>query len=99
MTTRTDDGGYAFPHPALANEGFCPSYDMGGMSLRDWFAGQQNLLDGDVSQSMAEALMGEKHPASDVSVLGRVKWWAEAEARYKYLCADAMLAARKGGAA
>lgn len=35
-----DDGGYAFPNPALANEAFQPSYDMGGMSLRDWLAGQ-----------------------------------------------------------
>jgi hypothetical protein len=33
-----NDGGYAFPHPALANEGFSPQYDMGGMSLRDYFA-------------------------------------------------------------
>ena len=35
-----NDGGPAFPHPALANEAFQPSYDMGGMTLRDWFAGQ-----------------------------------------------------------
>ena len=35
-----NDGGPAFPHPALGNEAFQPSYDMSGMSLRDWFAGQ-----------------------------------------------------------
>ncbi len=30
----------AFPHPALADENFHPSYDMSGMTLRDYFAGQ-----------------------------------------------------------
>ena len=40
MSAQPNDGGPAFPHPALANEGFCPSVDLGGMSLRDWFAGQ-----------------------------------------------------------
>ena len=40
MMDDKDNGGPAFPNPALANESFCPSFDMSGMTLRDWFAGQ-----------------------------------------------------------
>ena len=35
-----DNGGPAFPNPALADENFHAPYDMSGMSLRDYFAGQ-----------------------------------------------------------
>lgn len=40
MTHTPDNGGPAFPNPALADEAFHAPYDMSGMSLRDYFAGQ-----------------------------------------------------------
>ena len=38
--TMKPNGGPAFPNPALADERFSPPYDMSGMTLRDYFAGQ-----------------------------------------------------------
>jgi len=38
--TEINDGGPAFPNPALANEAYNFSRDVTGMTLRDWFAGQ-----------------------------------------------------------
>ena len=35
-----NDGGPAFPNPALANEAFSPTADLTGMSLLDYFAAQ-----------------------------------------------------------
>lgn len=40
MVDQINDGGPAFPHPALADERFKPRPGDEGMSLRDWFAGQ-----------------------------------------------------------
>lgn len=35
-----NDGGPAYPNPALANENFCPQADLGGMRMREYFAAQ-----------------------------------------------------------
>lgn len=35
-----DNGGPAFPNPALADENYKPQPGDEGMTLRDWFAGQ-----------------------------------------------------------
>lgn len=75
-----DNGGPAFPNPALANEGFCPSYDMSGMTLRDWFAGHA-LAGLAASLQKVGCLTGETQ--------------AQADARWAYAQADAMLEARK----
>lgn len=85
------DGGPAFPTP---NDGFDGmTY---GMSLRDWFAGAYSFgIDG-ISQTWAEKIMGEKCPDWSLDDgLACVRWWAEAEARVRYLHADAMLKARE----
>lgn len=88
--TEINDGGPAFPtvagHTVYSH----------GMLLRDWFASQERLGENDVTISMAEKLMGEKVPTGEYGI-ATMQWWAEAEARYKYLRADAMLAAREKG--
>ncbi len=83
------DGGPAFPQLEVvagerdghgdAIEAYTVS--SGGMSLRDWFAGQ--------------ALAGEMTGYQDVDATR----YADAIAARCYAVADAMLAARKGGAA
>ena len=80
MSEQIKDGGPAFPNPALANEGFSPSYDMSGMTLRDWFAGQ----------ALAGLLAGQYRGLSSAN-LSEVPNEA-------FAIADAMIAAREGGA-
>ncbi|WP_435170754.1 hypothetical protein [Falsirhodobacter sp. 1013] len=77
MADKIDNGGKAFP--ALCSDHSC---DPGGMSLRDWFAGQ--------------ALSGIAGCADD---LGVNTWKPDQAALIAYSMADAMIAARKGGAA
>lgn len=93
------DGGPAFPTP---NDGFDGmTY---GMSLRDWFAGMEKAPD-DLSVGYAEALVGRSHPHKETSLgainpdatIATIEFWAEAEARYRYIHADAMLKAREAG--
>ena len=79
-----DNSGPAFPNPSLANEGYSPSYDERGMSLRDWLAGQA------LSGIITATARGEHDPAGKHGV-GVVL----AIAKDAYEMADAMLEARK----
>lgn len=40
MVSKINDGGPAFPQADLSGYGMGPSENPGGMTLRDWFAGQ-----------------------------------------------------------
>jgi len=88
MTAR-DDGGPAFPIPweGRAN----------GMTLRDWIAAQPDITGSTlmIAQEQGEALAG---PRPD-DPLGSYRWQCEVLAALRYIAADAMIAARKGGAA
>ena len=79
---RVDDGGAAFPQSDLSGYGMGPSDGpQGGMSLRDWFAGQAlaGLLAGG---------LGDTIPHDDVTA-------GQQAADFSYGYADAMLRARK----
>ena len=79
-----DHGGPAFPTVAG------PTVYSTGMSLRDWFAGQ------------AIAQLSETNPnlpGDRATAWPEPEELAERRARWAYLQADAMLSARKGGAA
>lgn len=86
-------GGPAFPCPEIR------THDTGdivqnadqGMTKLDWFAVH---MDCRVSVRNAEALMGESAPGAE-DPIAHMKWWAEAEARYRYMKADAMMEVRK----
>lgn len=83
MTT-IEDGGPAFPTTWDAANGATLQTD-GGMSLRDWFAGQA------LPAIVAATSAGQHNPAtrdSDTHI-------AFAIARDAYFVADAMIAARK----
>jgi hypothetical protein len=94
--TDQQDGGSAFPNDGAWANG----HPEGGMSLRDWFAGQHRVPEG-LSVSYAEALTGRKCPTGTYPevILDGIRFWMEADAAYRYIFADAMLAARAKGEA
>ena len=80
MTTERD-GGPAFPQNDLSAYGMGPSeHGNGGMSLRDWFAGQALALAG-INAAMGAMAGTEVGSAGDI-------------ARLAYELADSMIAAR-----
>lgn len=85
---KIDNGGPAFARSA-AEHGHGGHYEQDGMSLRDWFAGQ--ALVGMTSVWLHQEREG--FPAEE-----QVKG-IKAMSKYSYHIADAMIAARKAGAA
>jgi hypothetical protein len=95
-----NDGGPAFPQPETAY----PKTKVNGMTLRDWFAGQETLSDLDdpeaiVSDEMAEGLAGPKPKAgwTPGNIVAMTRWEAKWRAALRYLRADAMIAEREKG--
>lgn len=80
---------YAEPNAAVTS----------GMSLRDYFAAHEPIDPNDsIGVALAERLTGRPYPKPEVNkaadVLEMALFWADAEAAYRYLRADAMLRAR-----
>ena len=78
---------HAFPQ-SLASEG-----PFGGLTKREWIASRININPDLIPQSHATAIMGGQPPqwngtAEDIE---SVKWWLAAEARYRFMLADAMI--------
>ena len=89
-----NDGGSAFPFGDYTNEG------EQGMSLRDWFAGNEKINDSESFYwELCEALAGNR-PDKDrkADPIAWTIWQAAWQAKVRYIRADAMLAARKEGA-
>lgn len=83
MTQKPNDGGPAFP--TTLDYGECGSQTIGGMTLRDWFAGQ----------ALGAFI---QRVTSDKIVAGMLEEGIQAEtllARYAYDMADAMIAVRE----
>lgn len=109
MSNKSNDGGPAFPvcyqHENLETGEKEVTAAFHGMSLRDWFAGQERLADYDhpeviPNKEMCEALAGEKQPEGGWSGnrIEMLRWEAKWMSAMKYIRADAMLAAREKGA-
>lgn len=105
MSAQPDDGGPAFPADYEAENsrpGSRAWEQHPGMSLRDWFAGQETLSDYDHPDSwkhygvILEAVSG-RPPDAAAEPLSYFKWECEARAKIRFMRADAMIAARKGG--
>jgi hypothetical protein len=95
MSDKRDDGGPAFPTETEHQSG-SDRMHLEGMSLRDWFAGQEPGFDKDTIAEWAASLADI--PVCVASVQDKdawVEWWIKAEAKYKYRKADAMLKARQ----
>jgi hypothetical protein len=95
--------GPAFPLQCIGPE-FPPGHS--GMTLRDWFAGQERLAEWDRPESipgkeMCEALAGEPQPKDGWrgDMIKMLKWEAKWRSALKYIRADAMLAEREKGKA
>ena len=90
-----DTGGPAFP----AEHGRCQNNREDGMSLRDYFAIHEPLDPNEsIGTALAEQLVGSPLPRNEdgtYDALKVSKYWARAEAEYRYMRADAMLEARK----
>jgi hypothetical protein len=88
-----NDGGPAFP--CAASDGLGRSHLQEGMTLRDWFAGQEQLKDWEDAGggSITEALAGPR-PNWQIDPVGYIRWEARWRAAIKYIRADAMLAVR-----
>lgn len=99
MTT-INDGGPAFPKTGrVSSENRRVEDGQVGMTLRDYFAAHASITvdieaDGCINDRLAWNLMDRKAPSWDSDYLAAREYWAEAEARLRYMKADAMIAAR-----
>jgi hypothetical protein len=91
--TSINDGGPAFPRPGISTNWAEGYHTHKGMSLRDWFAAQEQLNDcGEVSIDFLETLVNSPTPKTPLEY---IIWEAKTRAKLKFIRADAMLAARK----
>ena len=90
MADPINDGGPAFPHMMVTGH---RDY-AGGMSQRDWFATHYPTTE--LSESWAAVVMGEAPPKWETgNEMNCMRWWLEADARVRFMHADAMLKARE----
>lgn len=91
MTKNT--GGAAFPNPCGQNLHHYNDSQK-GMTLRDYFAAHADGFSDQVTAEFAAQATGlevtESHDGSEVAL-----FWSKADAIYKYMQADAMIAARE----
>jgi hypothetical protein len=97
---KPNEVGSAFPHPEVARvqDGRCVvSHADIGMSLRDWFAGKEQLSGyDDWPTEMFEPLAGKRPDGNwATNTIAWLEWEAVWRARIKYIRADAMLKARE----
>jgi hypothetical protein len=98
MNDRGDDVP-AFPGPSFTQGGH-PNGHGTGMSLRDWFAGQPDIIGSKllIDKEAGEALAGPRPEGS----LEAFRWQCQVLAALRYMAADAMVAESakaEGGAA
>jgi hypothetical protein len=95
--TKIDDGGPAFPFGQISEATGQPINGCfsEGMSLRDWFAGNERIVDEGSNWELCEALAG-KRPDGDwkSDPIAWQIWCATWQAKLRYIHADAMLKAR-----
>ncbi len=97
-----DDGGPAFPTPGykVTKHDGHDSYErdvdaIEGMTLRDYFAAKALPWSVETESEMVEREFSMPPcPDGDTNPSGFRKWWMEADAKYKYAQADAMLKER-----
>jgi hypothetical protein len=103
MSEQINDGGSALPTADAYHPSGQIAYGRKGMSLRDWFAGQETLADLDhpeatISPELTNALAGPRPDKTftEDPIAWKV-WESNWRAKLKYIRADAMLKARGGG--
>lgn len=99
MTAR-DTSAPAFPQPQQIANDLHPGFGRdAGMSLRDYFAVHEPIDPNEsIGRALAEKLTGRPLPIKAGNTYDPLEvaiFWADAEAAYRYLRADAMLRARE----
>lgn len=89
----------AFPRQGIEFSTGAVEYSETGMTLLDYFATRADLdmhrgPKGGLGTRVAILMMGEACPYQDFT-MESLEWWAEAESRYRFLKAMAMLKARE----
>lgn len=83
----------AFPLPSMRLEDGRGYPAQPGLTKREWIASRININPDLIPQSHATAIMGGQPPqwnGTDGDIEA-VKWWLIAEARYRFMLADAMI--------
>lgn len=96
MSGDIDNGGPAFPFEEKCADG-THYHDHAGMSLRDYFAAHRPAPTV-LSRAWGEVVVGPYPKVDGLDApygLAVVLWWADVEAAWSYIQADAMLRARK----
>ena len=93
--TKINTGGPAFPGDDIVNNGPRPPLRVKtkGMTLRDYAAIHADGLDEGTVADYAATFNRDTKPETG-DYLGWAKWFAKADARLRYVRADAMIAAR-----
>ena len=89
--TKINTGGPAFPSVLYTHEKG-PNHHDEGMTLRDYAAIHADGLDDEADASYAAVFNPDPQPDNG-DYLGWAKWLAKADARMRYIRADAMIAA------
>ena len=92
---RMKDGGPAFPGTTSQpnKRGVYYPVHHPGMTLRDWFAAHVVGFSEGAGDDTVDRFNRDPKPPRDDRLAWAI-WFAKADARYRYLLADAMLAAR-----
>jgi len=90
--TKINTGGPAFPSDCIFENGVVAKKPFEGMTLRDYAAIHDAGMDVDASDIFAAAFNPDPKPDKD-DWLAWAKWFAKADARLRYIRADAMIAA------
>lgn len=93
---QVNDGGSAYPVSQIrgwTGEGIKNGH--AGMSLRDWFAGQDTDVQSNVGPRAVAEILGIEMPEANASHKMWLEFWMNWEAYRKYAYADAMLKQRE----
>jgi len=94
--TRINTGGPAFPSDCIFENGVVAKKPFEGMTLRDYAAIHDEGMHEDAHADYAATFNRDPKPETG-DYLGWAKWFAKADARLRYIKADAMIAARNEG--
>jgi len=100
MSGPINSGGPAFPCEVPADYRDTEPTKFPGMTLRDWFAGNERIDDNEeFGVQILESLVGPRPEGTwSSNPLEWLDWDSRWRAAIRYSRADAMIAARKGGA-
>ena len=92
MSDQIKTGGPAYPSDCVFENGVVAKKPFEGISLRAFAAINMGGFDDDVQVAFASAFNSDTHPDKE-DYLSWAIWWAKANARFRCIHADALIAA------